>query len=53
MKAVIALGKPLLHLRFFGQMSQIKAALEGEGGPAQIAREVCTIVTRSGAKIVN
>src|SRR5262249_4507670 len=28
-------------------------ALEGEGDPAQIARDVCTIVTRSGAKIVN
>ena len=27
--------------------------LEGEGDPEQIAREVCTIVTRSGAKIVN
>jgi len=26
--------------------------LEGEGDPAQIARDVCTIVTRSGAKIV-
>jgi hypothetical protein len=28
-------------------------ALEGEGDLAQIARDVCTIVTRSGAKIVN
>jgi hypothetical protein len=27
--------------------------LEGEGDPAQIARDVCTIVTRSGAKILN
>ena len=31
----------------------VGAALEGEGDPAQIAREVCTIVTRSGAKIIN
>jgi hypothetical protein len=28
-------------------------ALEGEGDPAQLAKDVCTIVTRSGAKIVN
>jgi|SRR5262249_15644620 len=28
-------------------------ALEGEGDVEQIARDVCTIVTRSGAKIVN
>jgi len=27
--------------------------LEGEGDPDQMARDVCTIVTRSGAKIVN
>ena len=27
--------------------------LEGEGDPVQIAKDVCTIVTRSGAKIVN
>jgi hypothetical protein len=27
--------------------------LEGEGDPAQIAKDVCTIVTRSGAKIIN
>lgn len=27
--------------------------LEGEGDPAQIARDVCTIVTRTGAKILN
>jgi len=27
--------------------------LEGEGDPAQIAKDVCTIVTRSGAKILN
>jgi hypothetical protein len=31
----------------------VGGALEGEGDPAQIARDVCTIVTRSGAKIVN
>jgi hypothetical protein len=28
-------------------------ALEGEGDLGQIARDVCTIVTRSGAKIIN
>jgi hypothetical protein len=33
--------------------SIVGPALEGEGDPAQIARDVCTIVTRSGAKIVN
>jgi hypothetical protein len=33
--------------------SIIGPALEGEGDPAQIARDVCTIVTRSGAKISN
>src|SRR5262249_1347681 len=27
--------------------------LEGEGDPVQIARDVCTIITRSGAKILN
>jgi hypothetical protein len=27
--------------------------LEGEGDPAQIARDVCTIMTRSGAKVLN
>jgi hypothetical protein len=27
--------------------------LEGEGDPGQITRDVCTIVTRSGAKIIN
>jgi hypothetical protein len=27
--------------------------LEGEGDPGQIARDVCTIMTRSGAKILN
>ncbi len=27
--------------------------LEGEGDAAQIARDVCTIITRSGAKILN
>jgi hypothetical protein len=26
---------------------------EGEGDPAEIARDVCTIMTRSGAKILN
>jgi hypothetical protein len=31
----------------------IGASLEGEGDPEQIARDVCTIVTRSGAKILN
>jgi hypothetical protein len=29
------------------------SVLEGEGDPGQIARDVCTIVTRSGAKIIN
>jgi hypothetical protein len=29
------------------------AVLEGEGDAGQIARDVCTIVTRSGAKILN
>jgi hypothetical protein len=28
-------------------------ALEGEGDAGQIAKDVCTIVTRSGAKIIN
>jgi hypothetical protein len=27
--------------------------LEGEGDPAQIARDVCTIMTGKGAKILN
>jgi hypothetical protein len=27
--------------------------LEGEGDPAQITRDVCTIITRRGAKILN
>jgi hypothetical protein len=27
--------------------------LEGKGDPAQIARDVCTLMTRSGAKILN
>jgi hypothetical protein len=31
----------------------IGPALEGEGDPGQIARDVCTIMTRSGAKILN
>jgi hypothetical protein len=29
------------------------SVLEGEGDPAQIAKDVCTIVTRGGAKILN
>jgi hypothetical protein len=36
-----------------GTISKPKELLEGEGDPAQIARDVCTIMTRSGAKILN
>jgi hypothetical protein len=33
--------------------SIVGSALEGEGDLERIARDVCTIVTRSGAKILN